>query len=118
MGDDGPSTAVPTSDVLPSRVRRRLGARDGVLAGVLVLEFLVGVGAGVAWEAREDLGRWWLPDSVVAVDSGPGAAAAVSVTSAVTSSVWVTVPPPPSPPVPPPPPPRTEPRSPFEVQAR
>jgi hypothetical protein len=114
---DAPA-AVPTPDVLPSGVRRRLAAH-AVLAGVLAGEFLSGMVIGLAWESRDDLGRMWVPDAVMATgDQGSGPAAstdAATATSAMTTSV-VVVPPPPTPPPPPPPAMRTEPRNPFAVQ--
>jgi hypothetical protein len=116
---DAPA-AVPTPDVLPSGVRRRMAAH-AVLAGVLAGEFLAGMVVGVAWETRDTLGRMWVPDAVMATgDKVPGPAAstdAATATSAMTTSV-VVVPPPPAPPPPPPPPMRTEPRNPFAVQVQ
>lgn len=96
--------AVPTPDVLPSGVRRRLGRRDAVLALVLVGELLAGVGLRALWESREELGAWLVPAPAVA--AGPP----------VVATTWVVVPPPPTPAPPPPPPLRTVPRNPFAVQ--
>lgn len=97
--------AVPTPDVLPRGVRRRLGARDAVLALVLVGELLAGVGLRAAWESREAVATWLVPAPSVAAVGPP-----------VTATTWVLVPPVPAPPPPPPPPRRTAPRNPFEVQ--
>lgn len=95
----------PTPDVLPSGVRRRLGARDAVLALVLVGELLAGVGARAAWEQRDALGDWLVPAPTAAATGEP-----------VEATTWVVVPPPPTPAPPPPPPRRTVPRNPFEAQ--
>jgi hypothetical protein len=108
---DVSGTAVPASDVLPSAVRRRLGARDAALAGILAGELLTGVVLGAAWQAREDLGRILVPaPSVMATSDAPG----VPVSGVTTT--MISVPPPPTPPPPPPPPLREVPRNPFEVQ--
>jgi hypothetical protein len=101
--------AAPTPDVLPSGVRRRLGARDAWLAGVLAAELLAGAAVGAVWEARAELGWLVLP--------APAAAEGDASGQVRTATTWVVVPPPLPPTAPPPPARRTVPRSPFEVQA-
>jgi hypothetical protein len=105
--DDVVEGGAAARDVLPRGVRRRLGRADAVLAAVLVGELLAGLGARAAWDAREELGRAWVPDA-------PRAAAAADPVPQ-TATRWVVVPAQ-VPPAPPPPPLRTVPRDPFEVQ--
>lgn len=95
----------PAPDVLPSGVRRRLGARDAVLALVLVGELLAGAGVRGAWEHRDALGERLLPAPAAAPTGQP-----------VEATTWVVVPPPPTPAPPPPRSRRTVPRNPFAPQ--
>ena len=99
--DDEPVCAVPTSDVLPTGVRRRRGLRDLLLPAVLSGELLAGVLLGMAWEVASTV---------------PPVTVPVSSTIASTGDAVVVVPPVAAPPTPPPPPRRTVPRNPFEVQ--
>jgi len=97
---------VPTADVLPTGVRRRLSGRDALLPAVLCAELLAGVLAGAAWESRAEVLQALAP---------PARPAPVTVVEPVATTM-VVVPPPPAPPTPPPPPLRTVPRNPFAVQ--
>lgn len=101
MSVDAPEILVPTPDVLPSSVRRRLGRADALLPAILFGELAAGVMLGMAWQAAS---------SAPAVEMRPVSSA---VSSARTEMVVV-----PAPVVPAsaPPPLRTEPRNPFAVQ--
>ena len=97
---------MPTPDVLPSGVRRRLSLRDALLPAVLSAELLAGVVLGGAWERREDV--------LTALSLDPAPAVAVPASASEPAAV-VVVPPVPPPPPPPPPPLRTVPHNPFAV---
>ena len=96
---------MPTADVLPTGVRRRLSRRDALLPAVLAAELLTGVVLGAGWEARE---------GVLAALSVPSEPAPVVVVQPAATTM-VVVPPPPAPPTPAPPPMRTVPHNPFVV---
>lgn len=102
-----PEQAVPTPDVLPSGVRRRLGRRDAVLAAVLLGELLAGVGARAAWNARGTLAALGQPAPV----------AVAHLTSQATPDTGpLVLPPATTPPSPVALPLRTVPRNPFAAQ--
>ena len=101
MSVHAPELLVPTADVLPMRVRRRLGRGDALLPAILFGELMAGIMLGMAWQVAS---------SAPEVELRP-------VSSAVSSSSpMVVVAPPPPPASSAPPPPRTEPRNPFAMQ--
>ena len=97
---------VPTQTVVPSGVRRRLGARDALLVAVLAAEVMSGVGARALWDNRAALGDVLVPAPAIAAVGTP----------VESTTTWVVVPPAPTPAAVPPPPLRTDPRNPFAVQ--
>lgn len=105
--------ALPAADVLPSRVRRRLGSRDAVLAAVLVAELLAGVAARAVWEERGALVEAFTPAA-----HGTSAPAATTALPAGQTGPLVVAPllSAPTSSAPTAPPRRTVPRNPFAVQ--
>lgn len=101
MSVHAPELLVPTTDVLPMRVRRRLGRGDALLPAILFGELMAGMMLGMAWQAAS---------------SAPEVALRPVSSAVATSSPMVVVAPPEPPPSTPPPPPRTEPRNPFAMQ--
>ena len=100
MSVDAPGTSVPTSDVLPAGVRRRLSRRDALLPAVLLGELVAGMMLGMAWQVASTV-------PVVPARPPISAVSTTNTTIVVAPSVAPTAPPPP---------PRTEPRNPFAIQ--
>lgn len=111
MSPETTTAGVPSPDVLPSGVHRRLRPADVVLAIALLTEMLVGVGVRAVWESRAEIGWLGIPAPAVA-PNGPGGGAAPATASVVAPQQGASEQPAPAPAL------RTVPRNPFQVLAR
>jgi hypothetical protein len=107
MGEEQ-ERAVPTPDVLPSRVPRRWSRRDALLPALLAAELLAGVLLGAGWQHH---------DLVVPALSATGPGTSTPAAGARAADPVPVVVLPPAAVLPAPSPLRTVPRNPFAVQA-